>query len=122
MMQSGEAINRSVASSRAMSMSLPDKLLLDPVEKFEKYSKQLPACLPASLPPPPPSLTWPDRFPWKMMVQIILICLTSALVFLVISNVSDYRRSINIIWKNLFLDDVRTPLPLPLPSVPLSLS
>ena len=52
------------------------------------------------------------------MVQIILICLTSALVFLVISNVSDYRRSINIIWKNLFLDDVRTPLPLPFPSLP----
>ena len=48
-----------------------------------------------------------DRFPWKMMVQIILICLTTALVFLVITDVSDYRWNLVILWKNLFLTSVR---------------
>ena len=40
------------------------------------------------------------------MVQIVLICLTTALVFLVITDVSDYRRNLSILWKNLFLTNV----------------
>ncbi len=41
-----------------------------------------------------------------MMIQILLIGLTTGLVILIITDVADYRRNLNIVWKKLFLDTV----------------
>lgn len=49
---------------------------------------------------------WVDRFPWKMVIHIILICLTTALVILLITDVADYRRNLEIMWSSLFLTPV----------------
>ena len=55
-----------------------------------------------------------------MLIHIVLICLTTALVILIVSDVADYRRNLDIFWSTLFLDPVSRLCPLPSPP-PLSL-
>lgn len=64
-------------------MTLPDKLLLDPIDKYEHFGK-FNTCIKIII------YSLIDRFPWKLIVHIILIVITTALVVLLIQESATY--------------------------------
>jgi len=66
---------------RRKEIPLRDKLILGPIDKYILY----------------------DRFPWKLMIHLLLILFTSMQVMYLAKTLSSYRTYEMTQWNNLFL-------------------
>eukprot|EP01017_Pseudomicrothorax_dubius_P034457 TRINITY_DN4725_c0_g1_i3.p1 TRINITY_DN4725_c0_g1~~TRINITY_DN4725_c0_g1_i3.p1 ORF type:complete len:135 (-),score=40.08 TRINITY_DN4725_c0_g1_i3:60-464(-) len=62
-------------------MQLKDKIMLDPLEKYVKYNK----------------------FPWKLVINLLLIIFTTVQVLVVMNSENSIRRGQYQVWKNILL-------------------
>lgn len=72
-------------------MPLKHKIILGPLQKYVMYSKSKPCLNPT------------DRFPWKLLITIILIMLTTMQVMLIIEYTGVYLRAVEGVWYKTFL-------------------
>lgn len=66
---------------KGRKMPLLDKLYMPPIKKYEVYGK----------------------FPWKMVIHILLVMMTTAQIVLIVSASSAYSYHQTILWKKLFI-------------------
>jgi len=69
---------------KVTSIKFEDTLKLSPFEKATKL----------------------DRFPWMMIIHILLLIFTTSQAILIVGNKTQYSRSQERIFYNLFIDDV----------------
>ena len=78
-------------------MSLRSKVILGPIDKYKYYSKH-------SILFQYSHLMIVDRFPWKLLIHILLIILSSAQVLILVDRTGDYSRIQEVQWIHIFLN------------------
>ena len=67
---------------------------MGPLEKYKQYSNIIMH-----------KLSYVDHFPWKLLIHLILILLSSAQVIMIMEYTGDYSRRAEVHWLHTFLDD-----------------
>lgn len=79
-------------STKKKKLPLKDKIMMGPLDKYQKYSKQYGVIFCA------------DRFPWKFLVHILLVIATTTQVMMLNKSEGQLFRSHQIVFYTLFFD------------------
>eukprot|EP00347_Sterkiella_histriomuscorum_P001498 403371804 len=76
-------------------MPLRSKVMMGPIEKYKHYSNNYKFLNNSQI---------IDRFPWKLLIHVLLLILTSAQIIIIVDNTGDYSRVQEIQFLYQFLD------------------
>lgn len=71
-----------MSAEHHMGMTIKQRLYMPPIEKYEKF----------------------DRFPWKIIIQALLVIFTTVQALLVVNQITSYSYSQYLLWNKLFLN------------------